>query len=135
MKGLDTPLLLAVLRGDSGGRELVRSLSDEELVTTEVNLLELELLARADPTPGRERRLDALDRLRKKLTVLPIDESAVRRGTVAHAGWIRTGLLPQRMILGALEAAGCSEWFTSKELAASGGLHLKMRITPITFDS
>ncbi len=53
MKGLDTPVLLALLEGAAKPRALVRALAGEELATTEVNLFEIELLGRRDKSPGK----------------------------------------------------------------------------------
>ncbi len=114
MKGLDTPALLALLEGSPRGRRLLRSLGGEELATTEVNLFELAALAREDRTAGRERRLQALARLRRKLTVLPIDENASERAALlaSHA--------PSRapevawLAFAAAETHGCGEWITTR---------------------
>jgi predicted nucleic acid-binding protein len=113
MIGLDTPVLLSLLRGESTAKALIRRLEAEEVGTTSINLFELETLARLDSSAGKEHRLAALDRLRRKLTILPIDDrsAATAAGyaskdpshTVPAANWV---------ILGALEAHGCSEWVT-----------------------
>ena len=44
MKGLDTPVLLAILHDQDGAKALLHSLRGEELATTEINLFELEQL-------------------------------------------------------------------------------------------
>jgi predicted nucleic acid-binding protein len=111
--GLDTPVLLALLRGDPRAKALLRRLEAEEVCTTATNLFELETLARLDPSAGREHRLAALDRLRRKLTILPIDD----RAAVLAAGYASkdaTQAVPSAtwLLLGALEANGCSEWIT-----------------------
>lgn len=113
MKGLDTPVLLGLLEGAPMARALVRALAGEELATTEVNLFEIELLGRRDRSPGKERRLQALERLRRKLTVLPIDEASSRRA--AHIAATARSAAPEGtwLCLGAAEAHGCSEWITS----------------------
>ena len=117
MKGFDTPVLLGLLRGDPVARQLVRRLQGEELATTEWNLLELEILARSDPTPGREHRRAALEKLRRRLTVLPIDQRAV----AAVAGMRPSGTLGHSLavtaILAAMESRGCTEWFTDAKTA------------------
>jgi predicted nucleic acid-binding protein len=112
MKGLDTPVLLGLLRGSRGARELVRRLGGEELATTEVNMFELEVLARADPSPGRDRRLAALEKLRRRLTVVPIDRAAASAGARSVSARAAAAATPGSLVLGALEAAGCSELFT-----------------------
>lgn len=112
MKALDTPILLEILRGRTKARALLASLAGEELATTEVNMLELAMLAHADGPKGLERRLGALERLRRRLTVLAIDERATRAAAaLARSGpkAAPTGLL---LMLGAVESAGCSEWIT-----------------------
>jgi predicted nucleic acid-binding protein len=113
MKALDTSVLLAFLEGDRSARDLLRKLRDVEVATTEANFLELAYLAAHGPPRTRARRRETLARLRRKLTVLPIDpravaeaENAVLRGE-APAAPLLAG------ILGALEAAGCDELFTT----------------------
>jgi len=113
MKALDTSVLLALLEGDRSARDLVRKLREVEVGTTEANLLELAYLAARGTPRTRGRRREALGRLRRKLTVLPIDLRAVE---AAEGGILRreaptTPLLAG--MLGALEAAGCDELFTS----------------------
>jgi predicted nucleic acid-binding protein len=76
MKVLDTPVLLGLLRGEPAARAYVRAQGAEELATTEIALWELACLARLDPSPGRDRRLAAVARLRRKLLVLPVDAAA-----------------------------------------------------------
>ncbi|HZY70071.1 MAG TPA: type II toxin-antitoxin system VapC family toxin [Thermoplasmata archaeon] len=134
MKALDTPILLALLRGSPPARQLVRSLSGEELATTEINMFELELLARADRAPGLERRLAALDRLRRKLTVIPIDERAVRHAFGRErAGATRPTWSPNQLILGALVGSGCEEFYTTPKGPGRTGAHrLKLSIVQRT---
>lgn len=118
MKGLDTPVLLAILRGAPAAKKLVRTLAGEEIGTTEWNLYELEVLARKLPAGGRDRRLAVLEKLRRRIAVLPLDRRAVQatlprnnRATVdSHAPILS-------LMLGAMEANGATEWFTSAEYA------------------
>ena len=113
MKALDTSVLLALLEGDRSARELVRKLRDVEVATTEVNLLELTYLAARGPPRARNRRREAIERLRRKITVLPVDARAVSE---AQGGVLRGEGPPVPLVaamLGALEAAGCDELFTS----------------------
>jgi uncharacterized protein with PIN domain len=116
VKALDTPVLLALLEGDRGARELVRRLRGHEIATTEANLLELALLAEASPR-ARAARREAIARLRRKLTVLPIDgravEEAARRTSPRE---ILRGSPHSLGMLGALEAAGCEELFVDGPL-------------------
>lgn len=117
MKALDTPALLEILRGRPGAKSLLRAVAGSELATTEVNLLELEAIARQEAARGSASRLGALERLRHRLTVLPIDERATR----AAAALARTGLgttpLAHWLMWGAVESSGCSEWITSRARA------------------
>ena len=130
MKGLDTPVLLEILEGRPAASKLLKGLAGEELCTTEANFFELEAIAREGRRVPLERRLAALERLRRGMTVLPLDERACR---AAAARWKDggQGLSGQTwMIYGALEANGCSEWFTSKT-AGFPKTPAKLRITRI----
>jgi predicted nucleic acid-binding protein len=128
VKGLDTPILLKLLRGDPAVRTLLRSLKGEELVTTEWNFLELEALAKIDGSPGRERRRAALDSLRRRLTVLPLDERAVVTAS-ARLGRVRH---PKELIgaavLATLESRGCTELLTSGATLSRSGIRSKVRV-------
>ncbi len=117
MKGFDTPVLLEILEGRPAAAKLLNRLSGEELCTTEANLFELEAIARQERGPALEKRLAALARLRRGLTVLALDETAAR---TAGARWRDggQGLTAQAwMVFGALEANGCTEWLTSRGAA------------------
>ncbi|HEV8049256.1 MAG TPA: hypothetical protein VGP88_01550, partial [Thermoplasmata archaeon] len=100
----------------------------EELCTTEANLFELEAFARQQKGGALERRLAAIERLRRGLTVLPLDEKAGRAAAASwrHGGQGLTAL--SWMILGALAASGCNEWFTSRT-AAFPNVPGRLRIT------
>lgn len=114
MKGLDTPVLLEILEGRASTKKLLAHLEGEEVGTTELNLFELAAIARNLGTSGLERRLAAVDRLRRGLTVLPLDDRASR---VAAAKWRAggQGLSDATwLVFGALEANGCTEWITSR---------------------
>lgn len=116
MKGLDTPVLLALLRGEPRIAPLIRKLSGEEVCTTTVNVFELEMIALGDRGPGRDRRGAALDRLLRKVTVLPVDErSAKISAQEASKGGAPPGSPASWLVLGALIAGGCSEWITVRE--------------------
>lgn len=87
-----------------------------------VNLYELESIARSDPSAGRERRLGAIERLRRKLTVVDVDARAAAAAADLLArsrGRASRGTEP--LILGALEAAGCGELLTISDARVSGG--------------
>lgn len=112
MKGLDTSVLLALLEGDRGTRNLLTRLRGIELATTEINLLELSYLAARAPPRTRAARREVLDRLRRKITVLSIDSRAVdQAGRRLGKGSEKT---PPHVLamLGALESSGCDELFT-----------------------
>lgn len=113
MKAVDTSVLLALLEGDRSARDLLRKLREVEVATTEANFLELAYLAARGSPRVRGRRREALGRLRRKLTVLPIDPRAVAEteGCVIRGEGPVSPLLAG--MLGALEAAGCDELFTS----------------------
>jgi predicted nucleic acid-binding protein len=130
MKAFDTPILLALLEGDPAVRGLVKRLRGIELATTEANLLELALISAQGPGRARSARRDSLDRLRRKLTVLPIDAHAVDRAS-RHVGKKVGRLSPHLLgMLGALEASGCDELFTSDPVSELGDWKLKVsRVT------
>jgi predicted nucleic acid-binding protein len=113
MKALDTPILLELLRGRPALAHVLRALEGEELATTEVNLFELESIARAGPRAGREARRAAVDRLRRKLTVLSIDPHAVQAAAALSHGRLHEASATEWLMLGAASAAGCSEWITT----------------------
>jgi predicted nucleic acid-binding protein len=113
VKALDTPVLLELLRGRPTLGPLLKSLEGEELATTEINVFELEAIARAGPRHGREHRRAALDRLRRKLTVLPIDARAVQTAATLSTGRLRGATTSEWLMLGAAGAGGCSEWVTT----------------------
>jgi hypothetical protein len=110
MKALDTPILIDLLRGRPSAIKAIRALSGDELATTELNLFELGLLARANGAAHPEKRLAAVDRLRRKLTVLPVDPRAVRWATEHSSGPGRRISPWMTLMLGAIEANLCSEW-------------------------
>jgi predicted nucleic acid-binding protein len=129
MKGLDTSALLALLEGDLSVRDLLRRLRGVEFATTEANLLELTVIAHRGSTRSRRPRRDALERLRKKITVLPIDSRAVEQ---VDRHLQREGAVPPPLflaMLGSLEAAGCDELFTREPVPGAG--KWKLRITRI----
>jgi len=114
MKGLDTPVLLALLEGNPRAVARVRKWRGEELATTEANLLEMAAIAARSPARHRTARLTALGRLRRRLTVLPIGSQAVEeasRHLAAHPG---DGSLLSVVIAAAFEAGGCDEILTDE---------------------
>ena len=127
MKALDTGVLLALLEGSSRAREQIRRVKGVELATTEANLLELAYLAGNAPPKARAGRLAALERLRQRLTVLPID---ARSGREAAARVARSspGIRPTTaLMLGALQAAGCEELLTDGSRPVTGDWGLRIR--------
>jgi predicted nucleic acid-binding protein len=130
MKGLDTPVLVRLLHGDAGVRKAVRELEGEELATTEWNLLELEALARLDESPGRERRKSALENLRRRLTVVPLDERAVELAAREMARPGRSRDLIGLAVLACLASRGCDEVLTSGTSLSRKGFrgHLKVKV-------
>lgn len=127
MKALDTGVLLALLEGSARARDLVRRLRGAEIATTEANLLELTLLAVATPPRTRTRRLDALDRLRQRLTVLPIEGRASQEaGRRAPRGGERISPTVLAM-LGALQSAGCEELLTDDPRSIGGDWSFRVR--------
>jgi len=130
MKALDTAVLLALLEGDRAARDLVRRLRGVELVTTEANLLELSYLVARGPARLRSRRRETLNRLRRKMTVFPIDSRAVeesgRRLARKSAG---APPLVESMVA-ALCVNGCEEVYTGDSRSDFGRVPFKVtRIT------
>jgi predicted nucleic acid-binding protein len=129
MKALDTPVLLDVLRGVPAARQLVRSLTGEEVATTEINMFELGVLARSDRRPGFERRLAALERLRRKLTVLPVDGAAIAAAAKLPLAKGKVHSPLTQLLVATLESHGCAHWITVPEAVPEGGrLSLKVEL-------
>lgn len=127
MKALDTSVLLALLEGDRSARDLVRKLRGVEIATTEGNLLELALLASQGPPRSRSHRREAIERLRRTTTVLPIDQRAVGEAERHVMKGEGTSSPVVAGMLGALEAAGCDELLTSDPEECSG--HWRFKVT------
>jgi predicted nucleic acid-binding protein len=127
VKALDTGILLALLEGSSKARDLVRKLRGAELATTEANLLELAYLAASGPARARSTRLATLEKLRQRLTVLPIDAHATEEaGRRVVRGSDRLAPTVAAM-LGALSAAGCEELLTEDPKAIGGDWGFRVR--------
>ncbi len=120
MKALDTSVILALLEGDRSAKDLLRRLRGVEVATTEANLLELAYLASRGSARTRAHRRETLDRLRRKLTVLPIDQRAVSEAErcVLKGDHPSSPLLAG--MLGALETAGCDELYTTDPQECGG---------------
>jgi len=126
VKALDTPVLLRLLQGGGHVREQLRRLRGSELATTEANFLELLCLVASSPSKQRAERLNALRRLRQRLTVLPLDA----RGTEAAGKRLQgfPGITPLvTAMLGALEAYGCEELLTDRPEQFRGSWRFKVR--------
>jgi predicted nucleic acid-binding protein len=124
MKGLDTPVLLAILHDEPYAKDLLRTLRGEELATTEVNLLELEGLAAQSSRLNKAVRRTILANLRHRLTVFPIAESSKHEAT-----WdARRSSLVENMIWGTMEAQGCPEWITTPGFAPRAPRSFKVRL-------
>lgn len=129
MKGIDTPVLLAILEGGTAAKTLLHRLRGVEVATTEANMLELTLIASRGPPRARVSRLRALDRLRRRVTVLPIDSGAVG-AAASHLSKGENPLGPTAMA-GAFDRAGCDEVYVSESFPLSG----KWRFHVIKFSS
>lgn len=128
MKALDTGILLALLQGSPKARELVRRLRGTELATTEANLLELAFLAASAPPRGRSSRFVALDKLRQRLTVLPLDARAVHAANDGVAGAADRISPTAAAMMGALQAAGCQELITDEPKGIGGSWTVRLKI-------
>jgi len=127
MKALDTSALIAIFEGGSPGRALLRRLKGIEVVTSELNLLELVMISAQTGERGRPRRLAQIDRLRRKLTVLPIDAAGIREATSRVSAQGGGSLNPVAVAtLGAFEAAGCDELFTLDRSQTHGKWRFKV---------
>ena len=131
MKALDTGVLLGLLEGSSRAREAVRKLRGSEVATTEANLLELAYLAAEAPPKARTARLAALEKLRQRLTVVPIDARASREAglRVCRLGGKISPAVG--LMLGALEAAGCEELLTDDPRSVVGDWAMKVRVVAV----
>ncbi len=112
MKGLDSSAILALLHGDRAIERTLRSWAGEEIATSELCLIELTAMLLGKPPRIRASRLEALARLRRRLSVLPVDHR-VQAILAARSGAVTTpGALQMATILATLEAAGCDEVLT-----------------------
>jgi hypothetical protein len=114
MKGLDTPVLLEILQGRPTVRKLLERLTGEEVCTTEANLLELTMVAKSLGSSGLAARLAAIDHLRRGLTVLPLDSKAAAAAAARYKVGAPSHSTLSWLIVGALEANGCTEWLTGR---------------------
>lgn len=112
MKGLDTPVLLALLAGEPRAVALARRWRGEELATTEIHMLELAAIAAAGPSRNRSGRMASLSRLRRRITVLPLERHAFEEAGRRLGRGESPENLYQVAALATLEAAGCNEFVT-----------------------
>ncbi len=117
MRALDSSILLALLEGEPGAKTLLKKLRGVEVATTEANLLELSILASQGSERHHRSRREALGKLRRRITVLPIDARAVE-AAATHLGKDpkSTGSPLVLAMMGALEAGGCEELLTQDPL-------------------
>lgn len=130
MKCLDTPLLTGLLRGVPETDRWLRGIGGDELATTEVNLYELEGLAR-NPSRGSRTRVRGLQEVRRELSILEVNPESVRQaGRLLEPGG---GLLGGRgsrpvrwdhavlpLILGTAIAHGAREFWTDTRRRVPG---------------
>ncbi len=128
MKGLDTPVLLEILHGSPSAKGLLKSLRGEELATSELNLFELSLLAGQAGKASRASRLRSLTNLRRRISVISVGPDAVE--AAAHLGGGRSpGTGYALLVWGAMIAAGCQEWITTRAYAPARPVPgLKVRV-------
>ncbi len=127
MKGLDTWALLEVLEGTPAARRELKRLRGEELATTEGAMLELSVLASRGGARLTASRQAALAKLRRRLTVLPIEARAVEEAS-RRIGRDTSGVpLLLQASLGAFEAAGCDELLTTVPEEIRGRWRFKVR--------
>jgi len=129
MKALDTPALLALLEGNPRIVTQLRKWREAEIATTEANLLELAVLAESGPVRVRGERFHALVRLRRRLTVLPIDDRATEEAARRAARLPRTMSPLVLGMLGALESSGCDELLTDDPAQFQG--RWRFRVTKL----
>jgi len=129
MKAVDSGPLAAILEGDPSMKMVVRQLRGVEVASTEISMIELSVRAHQAPAKNRAARLRALENLRRKITVLPIDsragQEAVRR--IGKSGQV--GRLYRTAELAALEVNQCDELLTyDKNLHGNGKWRFKITI-------
>lgn len=129
MKALDTSVLLALLEGERGAQDLLKRLRGVEVATTEANLLELAYLAAVGPERHRAARREALGRLRRKITVLPIDARSVEAAARRIGKGAESAPPTVTAMMGALESTGCEELLTLESPITQG--RWKVRVTRI----
>jgi predicted nucleic acid-binding protein len=131
VKAVDTGVLLALLEGSPKAREQLRRLRGTEVATTEANLLELGAIAGSPGGRAKTNRLEVLERLRQRVTVLPVDARSSREAA-RLAGKAGEQLAPHvHGMLGALEAAGCQELLTDDRSLGGGPWSFRVRVITV----
>ena len=131
MKAVDTGVLLALLQGSVKAREQLRRLRGTEVATTEANLLELGAIASRPGGRAKASRLEVLEKLRQRLTVLPVDARSSREAA-RLAGRFADQQSPHVLgMLGALEAAGCQELLTDDRSLVGGPWSFRVRVVNV----
>jgi predicted nucleic acid-binding protein len=114
VKALDTPALLALLEGRKEAEWILGEIAGGEVCTTEVNLFELEAAVLADRRADRTRRLAVLERLRRRISVLPLDDRASRAAARIIAGGKGATTATAALVLGSVSAGGATELLTTE---------------------
>ena len=130
MKGVDSSVLLGLLEGDAAVRSLLKHLRGLEVATTEADLLELAWLAGTGTKRERRHRLETLSRLRRRITVLPLDARATDQTVRIALRGESGGALPLSLgRLGHIELPRPGAAMTSY-LKTGGGSSANLSVTP-----
>lgn len=114
MKALDTPALLAILERRREAAWVLDEVAGGEVCTTEVNLFELEAAVLGERRSERARRLAALERLRKRISVLPVDDKAARTAARIIAEGKGATTTVAALVLGCVSSGGATELLTTE---------------------
>ncbi len=129
MKGLDSSAILSLLHGQAAVTKAVRAWAGEEIATSEMCLIELTAIALRQPPKVRAARMQALERLRRRVTVLPVDHRTQTALASHPEAGATQGALASSIVLATLEAAGCDEVLTTERARLSRGRwRLKVRV-------
>ena len=130
-EGLDTPVLLGLLRGEGRVTSMLRKWESEELCTTSVNLFELESIARSDRAPpgaatrGPRAASSKTDRSPRRRTLGSARRSGGCKGRFGKRPCCE--LADHRF----LARRGCSEWVTTREAGFPTVPDLKINVLRI----
>ena len=129
MKAVDSGALTGILEGDSRMRVMFHRLRGVEIATTEISMIELSVRAHQASSKNRAARLRTLEKLRRKITVLPVDDRAGLEAS-RRIGKREQVTQPYRIAeLAALEVNQCDELFTyDKSLPGSGKWRFKITV-------